>query len=275
MTRTRTRSTTALFLTDLHLDRTGKEEIENLLNRIHNTESNSVILTGDISDAGNIRRHLSRIASACAPRPLYFVMGNHDYYGGGFREVEDEVRALCESTKNLHLMDGTTVVSLAEGIGMVGHSGWPDARAGDGMETVIENPDRWCIKDFRDLDHRQTLHRMRALGGESAARLRGILPLALKRYRHVVVATHVPPFANAVFHRDKPADNQHLPHFCNATVGYMILGLLKAFPHRRVSVLAGHSHGACARMITRNLSVRVGASRVGGVIPFVLLRIAA
>ena len=272
MTHAHTRSTTALFLTDLHLDRTGKEETEDLLNRIRNTESNSVILTGDISDAGSIRRHLSQIASACAPRPLYFVMGNHDYYGGGFREVEAGVHALCESTENLHLMDGTTVVSLAEGIGMVGHGGWPDARAGDGLETTVENPDRWCIGDFRDLDHGQTLLRMRGLGGESAARLRGILPLALKRHRHVVVATHVPPFANAVFHKGKPAGVEYLPHFCNATVGYMMLGLLRAFPHRRVSVLAGHSHGACARMITRNLSVRVGASRSAGAIPLDLVK---
>lgn len=269
----RSSTTTVLFLTDLHLDRIGEDESDQLLRRIRNADFDSVIATGDISNAKNIRRHLSELATACAPRPLYFLTGNHDYHGGGFRDVEEDVDDLCKSTKNLHHLDGKRVVKLADGIGLLGHRGWPDARAGDGMETEITNPDRWSIKDFRAMDHRQTLQRMRHLGKESAGRLRNLLPLALTRFRHVLVATHVPPFDNAVYHKGKPADCQHLPHFCNLSVGLMLIGILRAFPRRRVSVLAGHSHGACSRKITGNLVVRVGASRKGGRIPLELIRI--
>lgn len=268
-------TTTVLFLTDLHLDRIGEDESDHLLNRIRNADFDSVIATGDISDARNIRRHLGELATACAPRPLFFLLGNHDYYGGNFRDVEEDVADLCKSTGNLHHLDGKRVVRLADGIGLLGHRGWPDARAGDGMETEITSPDRWSIKDFSALDHQQMLQRMRHLGKESAEQLRRLFPLALTRYRHVVVATHAPPFGNVVYHKGKPADSRHLPHFCTLSVGLMLIGILRAFPRRRVSVLAGHSHGACSRKITGNLVVRVGASRKGGGIPLELVRFAA
>ena len=86
------------------------------------------------------------------------------------------------------------------------------------------------------------------MGRESAAKLRSIYPLALTRYRHVIVATHVPPFENAVFYKHRPADDQHLAHFCNLSVGVMLIRVLRAFPDRRVSVIAGHSHGSCFRL---------------------------
>lgn len=268
----RSSTTSVLHLTDLHLDRTGDEELEQLLIRIRNTDYDSVVITGDISDASNLSRHLIRLATACDPRPLYFLTGNHDYYRSTIRDVEIEVEGLCKSTRNLHYLDGRQVFKLADGIGLLGHRSWPDARAGDGLETEIENPDQWNIKDFQNLDHGQMLRRMRALGKESTKQIRSIFPLALSCYRHVLVATHVPPFANAVYYKDRPADCQHLPHFCNQSVGLALIGISRAFPRRRVSVLAGHTHGSCVRQITNNISVRVGASRIAGRIPIELVR---
>lgn len=272
---TQSSTTTILFLTDLHLDRTSEEIIECLLGRIRNTNSNAVLVTGDISDATNLRQHLSLLAEACAPRPLYFLLGNHDFYGGDFDGVTKDVENLCRSIENLHHLDASRIIPLAKGIGLVGHGGWADARAGEGMETMVQSRDCGSINNFQKLDHRQMLCRMRSLGAESARKIRSILPLALTCYHHVIVATHVPPFDNAVYHNGKPAAHRHLPHFCNLSVGVMLIGIMRAFPRRRVTVLAGHSHGACSENITRNLSVRVGASRLEGVIPFELLRIAA
>jgi len=269
------RSTSVLYLTDLHLDRASDDQINDLLCRLRQSPASNVIITGDISDASHLKEHLRMLATACAPRPLYFLTGNHDFYGGSFKEVENELDALCRLIPNLHHLDGSQITALANGIGLIGHRGWADARAGDGMATSIENPDRWNIEDFRHLGHQQLLARMRSMGQESAAKLRSIYPLALTRFRHVIVAMHVPPFYNSVFHKGRPADDQHLSHFCSQTVGAMLTSVLTAFPHRRVSVLAGHSHGACFKRITHNLTVRVGASRDGQRIPMELLRFAA
>ena len=268
-------STSVLFVTDLHLDRASDDQIDDLLHRLRQTRAGNVIITGDISDAVHLEEHLRILATTCAPRPLYFLTGNHDFYGGSFMEVENELDALCRVIPNLHHLDGNRITTLANGIGLIGHRGWPDARAGDGMATAIENPDGWSIEDLRHLDHQQLLSRMRSMGRESAAKLRSLYPLALTRFRHVIVAMHVPPFYNSVFHKGRPADKQHLPHFCCQTVGVMLTSVLKAFPHRRVSVLAGHSHGSCSKRITHNLTVRVGASRDGRRIPMELLRFAA
>jgi predicted phosphohydrolase len=268
-------TTTVLFLTDPHLDRTAGDKVACLLRRIRNTESDVVIATGDISDALNLRRHLGLLAEACYPRPLYFLLGNHDYYGGDFDGVASDVQSLCGAIGNLHHLDGSDVIQLSDKIGLLGHGGWADARAGDGMETTVQSRDGGSIKNFVGLNHSQMLDRMRSMGVTSAQRIRRIFPLALTRYHHVIVATHVPPFYNAVLHHNNPADRKHLPHFCNLSMGVMLFGIMRYFPHRDATVLAGHSHGSCARRITRNLSIRVGASRVGDSIPIELLRFAA
>lgn len=268
-----TSPTTVLFLTDLHMNRMSESELNELQHRIRNVSCDSIIVTGDISNAANLKRHLSLLAASSAPRALYFVTGNHDYYGSTLSEVEEVIAGLCKSTPNLNHLDGNRVIQLANGIGLVEHRGWPDAQAGDGMSTEIENPDRWNIKDFRHYDHEQMLMRMRAMGKESADQIRSVFPLALTCYRHVIVATHVPPFSDAVYHKGKPSDRHHLPHFCNLSVGLALIGISRAFPQRRVSVLAGHSHSSCFRRILPNLSVRIGTSRAGGTIPFELLRL--
>lgn len=267
-----TQSTAVLFLTDLHLDRATRDQTVDLLRRIDITRSDSVIVTGDISNAHSLHQHLGMLAAACAPRPLYFLAGNHDYYGGSFRGVELQLHELCQSTHNLHHLDGSSIFRLTDGIGLIGHSGWPDARAGDGMKTRIESPDQWNIKELRALDQSQMLDWMQSMGRESAKSIRSLYPLALTRYRHVIVATHVPPFDNAVIYNGRPADRERLPHFCNLSLGKMLIRILRSFPHRRVSVLAGHTHASCHRRITSNLSVRVGAARNGGCIPMELVR---
>jgi 3',5'-cyclic-AMP phosphodiesterase len=269
------KSTSTLFLTDLHLDRTPQSEIDHIYNQIRATHSENVIITGDISDADHLALHLEQLAHACAPRPMYFVNGNHDYYGGSIKKVDQVVYEMCKSIKHLYHLDAQKVIKLADGIGLIGHNGWADVRAGLGMETSVDNPDRHCIDELKRLSQNETLIEMRALARRSNQQIRSILPLALTRFRHVVIATHVPPFYNAVYHKNRLASDLHVPHFCNQSLGFMILGVLKSFPYRRVTVLAGHTHSACHMTITRNLSIRVGASRNLGSIPLNVVRLSS
>ncbi len=105
--------------------------------------------------------------------------------------------------------------------------------------------------------------RMRALGAESAEQIRNILPLALSRYRHVVILTHVPPYPEAVLYDGNECSPSHLPHYTNLSVGLAIRGIARAFPKRKITVLAGHSHSASVAHITPNLCVRVAHARTG------------
>lgn len=105
--------------------------------------------------------------------------------------------------------------------------------------------------------------RMQELGRESAKSIRRILPLALTGYRHVILLTHVPPFAEAVRFNDAPCGPLHLPHYANLSAGFAIRGIARAFPKRRITILAGHSHSSSITHIDSNICVCVAHVRPG------------
>lgn len=252
-----------LWLGDLHLDKADDQQYKRLYNTIHSSESDCVILTGDIANSRHLRDHLIEISSACWPRPCYFVPGNHDYHGSSISEVENTLEKLQTEIPNFHFLNGKRFIPLAHDTCLIGHGGWADARAGDGQCTRIDSPDRHAIRDFQGMGRRMALRKMNELGRESAAAIRKILPLALTRYHHVVIATHVPPFPTAVRYDDQPCSRMHLPHFSNLSAGLAILGIARAFPQSRITILAGHAHSQCIQNILPNLTIRVGHARTG------------
>jgi len=251
------------WLTDLHLDRVSPENQRRLLDRLAASESGILVISGDISSARHLKRHLLQLAAACAPRPVYFALGNHDFHGSGFDEVEQGVAELCRSHANLHHLDGRGIIPISRGTCLVGYRGWADARAGYGARTVVDSRDRTQIRDFHGLSPSESLRKMRELGAESARMIRRTLPLALSRFRHVVILSHVPPFPESVIYDGKTCAPTHLPHFCNLSAGLAIRAITSAYPQRRVTVLSGHSHSQSVTRILPNLTARVGHARPG------------
>jgi len=276
ITTTNTSSTnyaTALWLSDLHLDKADHGQINRLLEHISETSANCIVITGDISSAHGLMDHLGALATACMPRPVYFVTGNHDYYGSSFAEVDADIKALCAEVGNLHYLDGRQIIPLNRHTCLIGHNGWPDARAGYGIHTYLRSPDHRAIRDFRGLTRGQSLIRMQELGKESAKLIRQILPLALSRFHHVIVLTHTPPFAEAVRFNDAPCGPLHLPHYANVSAGLAIRGIANAYPTRKVTILTGHSHSSSVTHIGTNICVRVAHARAGRLGPLEILRL--
>lgn len=264
---------TALWLGDLHLDKAGDQQRNKLYDTIHSSESDCVILTGDIANSHQLLDHLSKIASACWPRPCYFTPGNHDYHGSSIAEVEMTLEKLQTEVPNFHFLNGKRLMPLGHDTCLIGHGGWADARAGNGQRTIIDSPDRHAIRDFHGMGRTMALRKMNELGRDSAAAIRKILPLALTRYHHVVIATHVPPYPTSVLYDGQPCGRMHLPHFVNLSTGLAILGIARAYPHRRITILAGHAHSKCIQTILPNLIIRVGHARTGRPAVFELLNL--
>lgn len=256
---------TALWLGDLHLDKAHDQKQRKLIGIIRSTASDCLVVTGDVSNARHLEVHLTGLASACWPRPLYFVPGNHDYHGSSIAMTEKMLTQMTEEIENFHFLNGTQIIRLGPSTCLVGLGGWADARAGYGQSTVIDTPDRHAIQEFHGLNREQALRKMNELGMHAATAIRKILPLALARYQHVVIATHVPPFPTAVRFSDRPCGPAHLPHFSSLSAGLAIIGIARtrAFTHRRITILAGHAHSGCAQTIMPNLTIRVGHARTG------------
>ena len=45
-------------------------------------------------------------------------------------------------------------------------------------------------------------------------------------YKKVIIATHVPPFPECSWHKDKPSDNNWLPYFASKAIGDVIVDVL-------------------------------------------------
>jgi predicted MPP superfamily phosphohydrolase len=222
-----------------------------------------VVVGGDIAVADQIIDRLGQIEQVIG-RPIYFVLGNHDYYGGSIAEVRDVVSELAEKSDLLHWLPTAGVVSLTESTALIGHGCWADGRAGDFSLRPDLLTDYFVIDELKGLEYRQRLAMLNSLGDESASHLRKLLTTAMESHSEVFLLTHVPPFADACWHEGRKASDDTLPHFVCKAVGDLLLELLKdASPGKCLTVLSGHTHGESEVDILPNLKVVTAKAQYG------------
>jgi len=263
------------WATDLHLNFVDEEVAAALCDRIAATESDRVLIGGDTAEAHDVSVWLTFLADHLEP-PIAFVLGNHDYYGGALASVRTEMRTLSSDT--LTWLPAAGVVELAPALGLVGHGGWGDAGYGDFAGSDIIMSDYVVIDDLRHVgqptqemaDHlggwtnKGALKtKLVELGRDAARTLRPHLREALERYPEVLVLTHVPPFAEACWHKGRISDPDWLPSFACKAVGDLLRELVPSFPDRRVTVLTGHTHGSGEARILPNLRVLTQGAEYG------------
>ena len=252
-----------LWLGDLHMDRASASEQKALISHIDRSQADRILISGDITTAPNHSKHLRMLSKAAGERHIYFVSGNHDYYGSSINVVDAQIDEICLRHKNLKRLSGQELIEVGANTCLIGHRGWADLRAGYGMRTVVDTPDRHAIKDFDGLSQGEANQMMKELGKESAKVFRQILPLALTEFRNVLVLTHVPVFRTAARYNHKLCGPTHQPHYTNVSAGLAIMGIARAYPRKRIMVLSGHTHTACHDQVLKNLSCHVGHARTG------------
>jgi len=251
------------LLTDLHLDRADNEAKNRLWDMLAGIRYDAALITGDISVAALLQNHLALISRACWPRPVYFLLGNHDYFGSSLARVNLLVEATCKRHLNLIPVGLGEIVRLTRSTAIVAHAGWYDGQAGSGARTCIDTPDRLRIDDFQSLSRREFFAKLRNFGHESAKYFRLVLPSVLRKFDTVLIATHVPPFWQGVLHGGGPCDWNHQPYFSNMAAGNVIASIARYFPRRRVIVHAGHTHCQAHARLSANLEIRVAGSQPG------------
>lgn len=196
------------WLTDIHLNFLRPTGLEAFLASLADTEADAFLLGGDLGEAHDVAGFLNQIDTS-VQRPVYFVLGNHDFYQGTIAGVRAKVRQLCSALPNLRYMPDVGVVPLTESACLIGHDGWGDGRLGDYHGSDVLLNDFGLIGEFGGFweDKDERLAKLHALGDEAAAHFRTMLPDALRRFRHVIVLTHVPPFSEACWHEGKVSDD--------------------------------------------------------------------
>jgi len=250
------------WATDIHLDFLDGQQIEAFTAGLEKSRADAFLIGGDIAKAGSVEKHLRSLESRLL-RPVYFVLGNHDFYVGSIPKVRAAMSGLSRRSRLLKWLPVAGVVPLTATTALVGHDGWGDARLGNVDTTPVRLNDFVMIEELSAIPREKRRDRLRALGDEAAAHVREVLPKALDRFPKAVFLTHVPPFRETCWHEGKISDDDWLPYFTCRAVGDALLEVMSARPDRDLTVLCGHTHGAGTAEILPNLRVWTGGADYG------------
>lgn len=251
------------WCTDIHLD-SAKPPVLKMFVESAAGKYDAIVVTGDISNGLAVEKHLTMMADAVAC-PVYFVTGNHDAWGTSIGDLDARMSMLSRRHANrLVYLTEHSPIKLTETTALVGVSGWGDARWGAGEETNHMVNDFRRVKDLYDATkYGGLINKLRWIADRDATRLRGFLATAVKTFKHVIIATHVPPFPGASYYRGERSNHDALALYaCRATAD-VIVDFAHACPDTKFLVLCGHTHGAADYRPFDNLRVLAGEAEYG------------
>lgn len=187
--------------------------------------------------------------------PGYFVLGNHDYYGGEIESVRSIVQKVCRRLRWLHWLPASGVVPLDNHTCLIGHDGWADGRFGNYKGSKILLNDYLKIQNFVEAGDVGRLALLNSFGDQGASYIQEILPIALKQYNHLMVLTHVPPFLEACWHQGQISADDWLPHFSCQAIGDVLKDVMATAQDKQMTVFCGHTHSSGKCQILPNLQV--------------------
>jgi Icc protein len=245
------------WLTDVHLNFVGLGDRKRLYSSIREARPDGVLLGGDIGEAPDLLEFLHEIERSVG-MPIYFVLGNHDFYRSTIADVNARVRAI--KRPNLIWLTDSRVQLLSDQTALIGDDGWADGRLGNYSNSRVFLNDYLLIGEFLGLDASSRLALLNRLADAAAARLAGKLREACGLRKRVILLTHVPPFREACWYEGRLSDDDWVPHFASKAAGDVIVEIMDERPDCELLVLCGHTHGAGEVRMRPNVRVKTGGA---------------
>jgi Icc protein len=250
------------WLTDIHLNFVSPRKRSQFYSQLREEQLDILLLGGDIGEANSVAQILAEIERNLAI-PIYFVLGNHDFYHGSIAGVRKAVASEAAASPWLRWLPASGVVPLTDKTALVGHDSWADGRLGDFFLSDVMLNDYALIADLCGLKKADLYSKLNALGDEAAEFLGHSVSEALSRWRNVVVLTHVPPFRESCWHEGHISNDDYLPHFACRAVGDRLSAIVRDHTESRVRVFCGHTHSSGFARVLDNLEVFTGDAQYG------------
>lgn len=244
---------------DIHLNHAPLRAWDAWMAKINQAAADALLITGDLSEADDVVFQLRRLAESL-PMPIYFVLGNHDFYGSSIASTRRNIASLARDLRSLCYLTDSAAIELSPNHFLVGEDGWGDGTEGDYENSPVRLNDFVAIKDFRRVEPVTWQRLMREQGGESASRLQRKLEALPESAVEALVATHVPPFRESCWYEGQTTDDHWAPFFVCGQVGKVLRQFASARPETRVTVVCGHTHHAGTAEILPNLTVHTAAA---------------
>lgn len=225
--------------------------------------ANGLLITGDISEAEDVCWQLQQLHDELQ-MPIYFVLGNHDFYHGSIAETRRAVELLCTRCPELRYLTGAAEPTFLDAEWtLCGDDGWADGRIGDYYRSPVTLTDFQLIEELKGLTAQARLRVLRRQASGSAMRLRAQLENARATSNRSIVLTHLPPFRESCWYEGKHSDDDWAPFFTCYAVGWMLRKFCERYAEHEILVLCGHTHGSGLSRILPNLVVWTGAAEYG------------
>lgn len=251
------------WATDIHLDRLNERDYLEYKEYLKELSPDLLIISGDIAEGEKVCQSLTDFNDSFN-FPIYFVLGNHDFYWSSFAEVEENVRNLVKDSEKLTWLTESGVIVLNETTALIGVEGWGDAQNGTLNLSEGSSRDLHSIADYKGLNREEISKLLNRLGEKYAETLRPKLLEAVKNFQNVIFVTHVPPFIEVCFDRSlRICGEFKLPFYTCKAIGDMLLEVMNENPSCQMTVLCGHTHETADVNILENLRVRVKDSGYG------------
>jgi predicted phosphodiesterase len=236
--------------THFHHCQDKSKAMRKFVHQLNKVEVDALLFTGDISDGDTWTRVLPIIRKWLG-KPVYYVLGNHDFYHWGWRDAwMAGVKLNAEDPELIHLASYGALL-LDERVGIVGSSSVACLTAGTGpLKTGMwEN-----ISDFKHISELScragnpsemiAYQTARAIDDEEmlVADLNELVEG--RKPKRIIVATHVAPFEWSALWRGQPTDPQMLPFYVSLYLGRAIEEFAKEYPETEFICLHGHTHGS-------------------------------
>lgn len=249
-------------MTDIHLNFLEPAAITRFFERLKKKSPDAVMIAGEIGEAGSVLGYLDELHSALDV-PVYFVLGNHDYYHGSIQHLRSQIPEFLNTHPRLFWLTNSGVVSLSSSIALIGHDSWADGVLGDFWNSRVLLNDFVLISELANYDRSNQLRIMGELAIQAVKHFERALPEALNTHRKVFILTHVPSSRGAAWFMGKTSDENYLPFFASKVVGELLRSIMSRFPEKEATVLCGHTHGKGVYKPLPNLTVITGDARYG------------
>jgi predicted phosphohydrolase len=244
--------------------RYSRAKVKEFCGEINAQNPDCVVITGDISIATMIETHLEWLEEFIPRIPIYFVLGNHDYYDGSIAGVRSRLEDYNKTTGRLIWLTSAGVIPLTEKTALVGHDGWYDGGYSNWFKSRLVMAEYHIVREFRFKVPQVVFETLQELAGQCASHIDTHVQSAAKTHQNVLFATHVPAFRNNSRAPDRSlSDSSWLPNMSSKKAGDALLRAADAFPDVQFTCLSGHTHTAWEERYLFNLRELTGASDYG------------
>jgi predicted phosphohydrolase len=249
------------WMSDVHLNCADEIAIQAFITELAKATPDCVIITGDISVSVLLKKHLWMIENAVKV-PVYFICGNHDFWGGSFNSVAFMLMELEERNPNIKWLSNNPYIKLSDNTVIVGHDCFYDAGYGDWTRSNLLLNDWFKISDFKFQPQNMIVDIARNYAVKGANHIFDNLTSAINDgYEHSIVLMHPPPFAEASLYKGMPASDYSLPWYSCKVAGDALLSIAEKY--KSIDVFCGHTHSKCTYTPLDNLTVRLENSQYG------------